>query len=114
MKATRCVVKLAKLTTAISGALTVSCAVTLAGLEAAAGLTDGAWEPYRLSSILGSLKNDKSSYFTASVKHDQPQVMDWFLGLPAVPLLAIVAGAHFVFYSYLVEFEKRTSGPSYH
>jgi hypothetical protein len=107
-------VKLAKLTTAISGALTVFCAVTLAGLEAAACLTEGVWEPYRLSSILASLQNDRNSYFTASVKRDHSQMIDWFLGVPTISLLAIVAAAHFVFYSYLVEFEKRAFGPSHH
>jgi hypothetical protein len=106
---TRHAVRIAKLTTALSGALTVSCAVILAGLQAAAGLTDGVWEPHRLSWIVASLKNDKSlTYVTASVK-DIPhsQMMDWLLGLPAIPLLAIVALAHFVFYSYLVQFERR-------
>jgi hypothetical protein len=36
-------VTLAKVATALSGALTVSCAVTLAALQVAAGLTDGVW-----------------------------------------------------------------------
>ena len=115
MGAAHRVVRLVKLTTAISGALTVSCAVTLAGLQAAAGLTDGVWEPYRLSTILASLQNQKSpSYFTASVRHDQPYMIDWLLGLPAVPLLAIVAVLHFVLYFYLAGFEKRSSHPSHH
>jgi hypothetical protein len=104
------VVKLAKLTTALSGALTVSCAVAFAGLQAVAGLTDGAWEPHRLSWIVASLKNDESvTYFTASVKDTQSWMMDWFLGLPAIALLALVALAHVAFYSYLVQFETRVS-----
>jgi hypothetical protein len=107
-------VTLAKLTTALSGALTVSCAVTLAALQVAAGLMDGVWEPHRLSWIVASLKNDKSlSYYTASVKDTQLPMMDWLLGIPAIPLLAMVALVHFAFYCYLVEFEKRRSRRSH-
>jgi hypothetical protein len=71
------------------------------------------WEPYRLSWIAASLKNNKSlTYFTASVKDTQSPMMDWFLGMPAIALLAIVALVHLVFYSYLVEFERKASRSS--
>lgn len=103
-------VKLAKLTTALSCVLTVSCAVILVGLQVAAGLTDGVWEPHRLSWIVASLKKNESlTYSTASVKDTQFHMIDWVLGLPAIVPLAIIALAHFVFYSCLVEFERRES-----
>jgi hypothetical protein len=112
LSAARRLVNLAKLTTALSGALTVSCAMILAGQQVAAGLMDGVWEPHRLSWIVASLKRGGSlTYYTASVNQTQPQVIDWILDLPVIALLAIVALAHFIFYSYLVEFEKKGASP---
>jgi hypothetical protein len=97
-------VKLTKLTTALSGVLTVLFAAALMALQLVAGLRDGIWAPYRLSWVLENLRGSQPTYKTASAT---PHEIGW---LPDVPVMAILATAilvHLLLYWFLVGFEKR-------
>jgi hypothetical protein len=95
--------RLAKLSTALSGALTVLCATAITVLQVVAGLRDGIWEPHRVSWLVERLRGGQLVYQTASVTpHEIGRLSD-------VPVLAILAAAilvHVLLYSFLVKFEK--------
>ena len=96
--------RLAKLSTALSGALTVLCATAITVSQVVAGLKDGIWEPHRVSWLVEHLRSSQVRYQTASMT---PHEIGW---LPDVPIVAILAAAtlvHVLLYSFLVEFEKQ-------
>jgi hypothetical protein len=108
------IVRLAKLTTLLSGVSTILCAAAVFGFQVSSWLRTDVWETYRLSSAIRGLKSDDSAvYVTASTDKFQTELtstqamVDWLFGLPIVLLLLIATGLHIVFYLYLVAVEKR-------
>ena len=108
------VLKLAKLTTALSGALTVLCALLVAGMQVASGMRDGVWNAYTLAWVADSLKGGRrATYVTASANTTgQPALIDWVLGISIVVPLVIVVLIHIVLYFYLLAIEQRISPPA--
>ena len=108
------IVRLAKLTTLLSGVLTIFCTAAVLGSQVTSWIRTGAWETYLLSSVIGGLKSDQSDvYVTASTDKFQTELtstqvmVDWLLGIPTVLLLLVVAGLHVFFYLHLVNIEKQ-------
>jgi hypothetical protein len=108
------IVRLAKLTTLLSGVLTILCTAVVFGSQVASWIRTGLWEAYGLSSVIGVLKGDRNDVFvTASSEKFQTEVtstqatLDWLLGIPIVLLLLLVAGLYVFFYLYLVHSEKQ-------
>jgi heme/copper-type cytochrome/quinol oxidase subunit 2 len=99
-------VKLTRLTTALSAALTVLCAVAVAALQVVAGLRNGIWGPHRLSWVVEQLRGNQQTYKTASVT---PRDIEWLLDVPVVAFLAAAILVHLLLYWFLVEFEKRSN-----
>jgi hypothetical protein len=109
------VVTIAKLTTLLSAALTILCAVVIVGAQVTVWIRTGIWESYRLGSVVRSLKaGDADVYVTASTPNSAPkltttQVMvDWLLEIPTTPLLMVVVALHLAFYLYLVAIDAHS------
>jgi hypothetical protein len=102
-------VKLAKLTTLLSGVLTILCAVMIAGLQIISWIRAGVWDTYLLSSVIRALQGD-TVYVTASINKTEltikQAIVDWLLGIPAIVPLLVVAALHLAFYLYLAAVEK--------
>jgi hypothetical protein len=109
------VTKFAKLTTLLSGALTILSAMIVAGLELTSWVRTGVWDAYRLSWAMRLLKGDRSAiYVTASSNTGtalttKQAAVEWLLAIPVtVPLLG-VAALHLAFYWYLSVPEEEPS-----
>jgi hypothetical protein len=106
------VVKLAKLTTLLSGVLTILCAVMIAGLQITSWIRAGVWDTYLLSSVIRALQGD-TVYVTASINKTEltikQAIVDWLLGIPAIVPLLVVTALHLAFYLYLAAVEKEAS-----
>jgi hypothetical protein len=106
------IIKSAKLLVTLSGALTIFCALLVVGLQVASWKKSGVWNPYPLSSVIESIKDDRDDiYVTASVGPSaeltsrQP-LIEWVLGVPVIVLLMAAAVMHFALYLYLTRLEK--------
>jgi hypothetical protein len=85
--------KLTKLTTALSGVLTVLCAAALMTLQVVAGVRDDIWEPHRVSWLTEQLRGSQPTYKTASVTSHG---IEWLPDFPLVPILAAAILAHLI------------------
>jgi hypothetical protein len=111
------VVKFAKITALLSAVWTILCAAIIVGLQVTSLIRNGVWDAYQLSSIIKSLKSGQNiTYVTASSDRFAmdltiKQVMaDWFLEIPAIVPLLIVAALLLGFYLRLAVIEKEASG----
>jgi len=107
-------VKLVKLTTLLSGVLTILCAVMIAGLQISSWIRNGVWDLYRLSSVIRSLQGEHNTvYVTASDNEIELTIkqamVDWLLGIPAIVPLLVITALHLAFYLYLAAIEKEAS-----
>jgi hypothetical protein len=106
------IIKSAKLLVTLSGGLTIFCALLAAGLQAASWKKTGVWNPYPLSSVIESIKDDRDdTYVTASVGPPaevtiRQALIEWVLGIPVIVLLMAAAVMHFALYLYLTRLEK--------
>jgi hypothetical protein len=106
------ITKSAKLLVTLSGALTIFCALLVVGLQIASWKKTGVWNPYPLSSVIESIKDDGADiYVTASVgtpadETIRPALIEWVLGIPAIVLLMAAAVMHFALYLYITRLEK--------
>jgi len=96
----------------LSGALTIFCALLVVGLQVASWKKTGVWNPYPLSSVIESIKDDRDdTYVTASVGPPaevtiRQALIEWVLGIPVIVLLMAAAVMHFALYLYLTRLEK--------
>jgi hypothetical protein len=103
---------LAKLTTMLSGALTILCAMLLVGWQVMDWIKVGIWNPYPLSSVVESVKgNRNATYVTASVDTStvatiKRAAVEWLLGAPTIVPLLVVIALHLALYLYLAALEK--------
>jgi hypothetical protein len=108
-------VRLARLITTLSAALTILCAVMVVGLQVTSWIKNGVWEAYLVSSVIESMKSDRYDvYITASVDRQgtvRHGMLDWVMGIPAIVPLVVAAVLHFAFYSYLATLEEKVSKP---
>ena len=81
--------RLLRLTTLLSGTLTILCAVGIFAVEVYSWMQNGAWEPYRLSSAIDLIRPDHDiTYATASAPRSAPPptsghaLIDWLLDVP--------------------------------
>jgi len=108
-------VKLARLTTLLSGILTVLCAVGIFGFELSSWVENGVWRSYTLSSVQELFKNQDVTYVTASTNGSEPDqtiwqaVGGWLLSTPLTGLLIVVTALHFVCYLYIPSGERTLS-----
>ena len=106
------IIKSAKLLVTLSGGLTIFCALLVVGLQVASWKKTGAWNPYPLSSVIESIKDDRDdTYVTASVGPPaevtiRQALIEWVLGIPVIVLLMAAAVMHFALYLYLTRLEK--------
>src|ERR1700722_9632590 len=90
------IIKSAKLLVTLSGALTIFCALLVVGLQVASWKETGVWNPYPLSSVIESIKDDGADiYVTASVGPPAEEtirqgLIEWILGIPAIDKLGAV------------------------
>jgi hypothetical protein len=72
----------------LSGALTIFCALLVVGLQVASWKKTGVWNPYPLSSVIESIKDDSADiYVTASAGPAvevtiKQALIEWVLGSP--------------------------------
>jgi hypothetical protein len=106
------IIKSAKLLVTLSGALTIFCALLVVGLQVASWKKTGVWNPYPLSSVIESIKDDRhDTYVTASVGPPaevtiRQALIEWVLGIPAIVLLMAAAVMHFALHLYLTRLEE--------
>jgi hypothetical protein len=106
------IIKSAKLLVTLSGALTIFCALLVVALQIASWKKTGVWNPYPLSSVIESIKDDGTDvYVTASIgppagETIRQALFERILGIPAIVLLTAAAALHFAFYLYLTRLEK--------
>ena len=118
MSAVQRLVKFVKVATLLSAVFTILCMLAVFGSQVASWSRTGVWETQRLSSVVQSLKDDRSiTYTTASVNKAEGKltskeaIIDSLLEIPIIAFLLIVVAFHLVFYWYLAVFgEERENG----
>jgi hypothetical protein len=104
--------RVARLTTFLSGLLTVLCAVVVFGLEISSWVESGTWQSYTLSSAIDLLSNQDIIYVTASADRSRPNltvwqsVREWLLSASLDGLLLTVVLLHLLFYLYITSIER--------
>jgi hypothetical protein len=108
------VVTIAKLTTLLSGVLTILCAAVIFGVQITAWIQTGTWDAYRLASVIRTPKISHANvYVTASVSNfateltNTQAMIDWLLEIPTTALFLVVAALNFAFYLYVLSFEEQ-------
>jgi hypothetical protein len=103
---------MARLTTFLSGLLTILCAGAVFGLEIFSWVENGTWYSYTLSSAIDLLKDQDVTYVTASANSSKPDLTIWqsiresLLSAPLDGLLLIVVLLHLLFYLYITSIER--------
>jgi hypothetical protein len=112
----RQMVKIAKVTTLISVAWTILCAVLLVGWQITLWLQKGVWNSYSFATLTKELEHDQgAAYVVASADRSGADLtstqaaIEWLLEIPVIVPLLTATALLLGFYVWLNDFEKRSA-----